>query len=177
MVFMVGVFLNPGSDGSDEKASHDLRRAVGLVEDGRSAPQRNHGLEAYGYLYDGELKLHSACAQYDFVSKKQALLVRKLRPLGRLDRLDFLRTRMPQPEAVKNPPGGVRAIERIEMDSTHLMLEKVVALFRGVVDAHPGDTFGIILTSLQGPKQPGREPGSRGQFGHALIGGDRAVHG
>src|ERR1035441_2315665 len=57
----------------------------------------------------------------------------------------------------------VRTVERVEMDSAHLVVEQVAALLGRPVDADLGDGLGIVATALDRPVQPGGDPRSQGE--------------
>src|SRR5258708_4248128 len=76
-------------------------------------------------------------------------------------------------ETVKNYPGGVRAIERVKMNASDVVIQKVVTLFQGEVNADAPDHFAIVFASLDSAQKPGREARAPGQLGDAF----EAIHG
>ena len=54
------------------------------------------------------------------------------------------------------------------MNPANFVLEKIVTLLGGVVNAHARDAFRIVLAALQSAEKPCREPRACGQFGHAF---------
>ena len=81
-----------------------------------------------------------------------------------------------KPEVLVDLPRRVRAVERVEMDSSNLVVEQVAALFGGPVDADLGDGLGIVVASTDRAEKPGRETCSQGQLGHprqVFLRGDR----
>jgi hypothetical protein len=51
-------------------------------------------------------------------------------------------------KAIKNYPRGVGTIKCIEMNASHVVIQKIVTLFQGEVNTHAFDHFRIIFTSL-----------------------------
>ena len=51
-------------------------------------------------------------------------------------------------ETVEDCPRGVRAIECVEMDAGNVVIQKIVTLFQGEVNADAGHPFRIFLASL-----------------------------
>jgi hypothetical protein len=52
-------------------------------------------------------------------------------------------------EVVKNLPGSVRPIERVEMDTGNTIRHKIMALLQRVLNADGPDHLGISFASLQ----------------------------
>ena len=52
------------------------------------------------------------------------------------------------PEAVKNYPRSIRAIERIEVNTRDSVMQKIVALFQCIMNADAPDYFRIALATL-----------------------------
>ena len=73
-----------------------------------------------------------------------------------------------QPQAQENLPGSVRVIEGIEMDAAYAVVEKVAALLGSPVDADATHRFRVILATLDGTQQGGREACTGCQVGHAF---------
>jgi hypothetical protein len=53
-----------------------------------------------------------------------------------------------QGEAVKNYARGVRTVERIEMNTRDVIIQKILTLFQRVLNAGVSDHFGIVLAML-----------------------------
>ncbi len=53
-----------------------------------------------------------------------------------------------QGEAVKNYARGVRAVERIEVNTRDVVVQKILTLFQRVLNAGASDHFGIFLATL-----------------------------
>ena len=51
-------------------------------------------------------------------------------------------------EAIENYARGVRAVERIEVDTRDIIFEKILTLFQRVLNSCSSDHFGIILATL-----------------------------
>ena len=51
-------------------------------------------------------------------------------------------------EAVKNYPRGVGAIEGVEVNAGYVVIQKIVTLFQGEVNADAPDHFRVVLASL-----------------------------
>ena len=67
-------------------------------------------------------------------------------------------------KTVKNYPRGIGAIECIKVNAGHVVIQKIVTLFQGEVDAHAPDPFSIVFASLQSTQKLGREACATGQF-------------
>ena len=52
-------------------------------------------------------------------------------------------------EAVENHPGGVRPVERVEMNTSNIISDKLMALIQRVLNASTPNHLGIILARLQ----------------------------
>src|SRR5438093_5221205 len=52
-------------------------------------------------------------------------------------------------ETVKNHSRGVGAIECIKVDASHIVIQKIVALLQGEVNADAPDHFRIVFASLK----------------------------
>jgi hypothetical protein len=52
-------------------------------------------------------------------------------------------------EAIENHPGSVRTVQRVEMNSGNIVINEVMALLQGVLNASAPDHLRIILTGLQ----------------------------
>jgi hypothetical protein len=89
------------------------------------------------------------------------------------DDLRAFSARVPQPQTVENLPRRVRAIKRVKMNPANFVLEKIVTLLGGVVNAHARDAFRIVLAALQSAEKPCREACACSQFGHAFHPADR----
>jgi hypothetical protein len=53
-------------------------------------------------------------------------------------------------EAVEDCARGVGAVEGVEMDSGDVVIQEIVALFQGEVDADAADHFTIVANSFRG---------------------------
>ena len=62
-----------------------------------------------------------------------------------------------EPEVGVDLPGGVGAVQRVEMDAIHVVVQQVGALLGRVVDADPGHGLGIVAGAVHGLEQFGRE--------------------
>ena len=71
-------------------------------------------------------------------------------------------------EAVKNYPGGVGSIECVKVNAGNVVIQKIVALFQGEVNADAADHFAIVVAALQSTQKFGRETGAAGEFGDAF---------
>jgi hypothetical protein len=76
-------------------------------------------------------------------------------------------------ETVKNYPRGVGAIERVKVNACDVVVQKIVTLFQGEVDADASDHFRIVFASLKSAQKLGREARALGQLGDAV----ESVHG
>jgi hypothetical protein len=73
------------------------------------------------------------------------------KPVKRYPRLNGLGLCVPatrNTEAVKNYPRGVGAIECVEVNAGYVVIQKIVTLFQGEVNADAPDHFRIVLASL-----------------------------
>ena len=52
-------------------------------------------------------------------------------------------------ETVKNYPRGVGSVECVKVNPGHVIIQKIVTLLQGKVDAHAPDPFSIVFASLQ----------------------------
>jgi hypothetical protein len=83
-------------------------------------------------------------------NRAQKLRVAKERDDG-LFQLNARRLKVPMTrnaEAVKNHPGRVRLVERVEMDTANMISHKVMALFQRVLNAKAPNHLRIVLASL-----------------------------
>src|SRR5207253_5153933 len=79
-------------------------------------------------------------------------------------------------EAVKNYPRGVGAIECVEVNAGYVVIQEIVTLFQGEVNADAPDHFRIVLASVKSKQKLGREPRAAGELGDAfesVQGGNR----
>ena len=51
-------------------------------------------------------------------------------------------------EAVKNYSRSVGTIERVEVNTGNVVIQKIVTLFQGEVNTHAADHFTIVFASL-----------------------------
>ena len=54
------------------------------------------------------------------------------------------------------------------MNAGDVVIQKVMTLFQGEVNAHAPDHFGIVFAPLDSAQKPGREAGAPGQLGDAF---------
>jgi hypothetical protein len=79
-------------------------------------------------------------------------------------------------EAVEDGARRVGAVEGVEMDSGDVVVQEVVALFQGEVDADAADHLAIVVATLEGAQKLGGKAGAAGELGDAFEaahGGDR----
>ena len=79
-------------------------------------------------------------------------------------------------QSIENPHGRIRSVEGIEMQPSDSLIQKIIALFRGPLDADLLDSYGIILVFSNTFLQAGWKIGSSSQLGHTFHGahtGDR----
>src|SRR5205823_6909876 len=67
-------------------------------------------------------------------------------------------------ETVKNYPRGVGAIERVKVNTSHVVIQKIVTLLQGKVNADAPDHFRIVFASLKSTQKLGWKPCATGQF-------------
>src|SRR5437667_12519454 len=60
-------------------------------------------------------------------------------------------------ETVKNYPRGVGAIERVKVNACHVVIQKIVTLLQGEMNANAPDPFRIVFASLKSTHKPGRK--------------------
>ena len=70
------------------------------------------------------------------------------RGIARLDTLGLCVRTTRNTKAVKNYPRGVGAIERVEVNASHIVIQKIVALFQGEMNTYSPDHFRIVRASL-----------------------------
>src|SRR5437764_641475 len=58
--------------------------------------------------------------------------------------------RVLDPEVVVYLPGRIRAVEGVEVDSPHLVIQQVAALLRGPVNADLGHGLGVVAAPRDG---------------------------
>jgi hypothetical protein len=63
-------------------------------------------------------------------------------------------------EAVENCPRRVGAVEGVEVDAGYVVIQKIVALFQGEVNADAADHFTIAFATLEGAQKFGPETGA-----------------
>jgi hypothetical protein len=71
-------------------------------------------------------------------------------------------------ETVKNHSRGIGAIECIKVDASHIVIQKIMALFQGEVNADAPDHLRIVFASLKSTQKLGREACAAGQLGNAF---------
>src|SRR6266699_1911989 len=76
-------------------------------------------------------------------------------------------------ETVKNHPRGVGSIECVKVNAGHVVIQKIVTLFQGEVNADAPDHFRIVFASLQSTHKLGREACATGQFRDAFASAHR----
>src|SRR5436309_14710809 len=52
-------------------------------------------------------------------------------------------------ETVKNHPRGIGSIECVKVNASHVVIQKIVTLFQGEVNADASDPFRIVFASLK----------------------------
>ena len=82
-------------------------------------------------------------------------------PLASL-RFGFPSTR--DTKAVKNHARGIGTIESIKMNSGYVVIEKIVTLFQGKVNAYALHHFGIVFAALYRAEKSCRKAGAPGQL-------------
>ena len=86
------------------------------------------------------------------------------RGIARLNGRGLCAPPMRNAETVKNHPRGVGSIESVKVNAGHLVIQKIVTLFQGEVNADAPDHFRIVFASLKSTQNLGREPCATGQF-------------
>src|SRR5262249_53148582 len=76
-------------------------------------------------------------------------------------------------EVVKNYPGSVRAVKCIKVNTSNVVIQKILALFQRVLNAGAPDHLGIVLAMLESAEKAGREARAARQFGHAFASANR----
>src|SRR6267378_709788 len=76
-------------------------------------------------------------------------------------------------ETVKNYPRCVGAIECVKMNAGHVVIQKIVTLFQGEVNADAPDRLRIVFASLKSTQKLGWEARAPGQLRDAF----ESVHG
>ena len=76
------------------------------------------------------------------------MMVSLLSGIARLNGLGLCVPPTRNAEAVKNYPRGVGAIEGVEVNAGYVVIQKIVTLFQGEVNADAPDHFRIVLASL-----------------------------
>src|SRR4029453_3442659 len=71
-------------------------------------------------------------------------------------------------ETVKNHARRIGAIECIKVDAGHIVIQKIVALFQGEVNAAAPAHFRFVFASLKSTQKLGREACATGQLGDAF---------
>src|SRR5439155_267592 len=71
-------------------------------------------------------------------------------------------------EAVKNYPRGVRTIECVEVNAGNVVIQKIVTLFQGEMNADAPDPFRIVFASLKSTQKLGRKACAAGELSHAF---------
>ena len=72
------------------------------------------------------------------------------------------------PEAVKNYPRSVRAVQCIEVNTCDIVVQKIVALIQCIMNPDAPDHFGIALAKLESAKKFGGKTRAARQLGHAF---------
>src|SRR5882724_10520469 len=96
--------------------------------------------------------------------------------VARLDRRGLCAPPTRNAETVKNYPRGVGAIERVKVNASHVVIQKIVTLFQGEVNADAPDHFRIVFASLKSTQKLGREaraPGKLRDTFESVYGGNR----
>src|SRR5882724_4492 len=71
-------------------------------------------------------------------------------------------------ETVKNYPRSVGAIERVKVNAGHVVIQKIVTLFQGEVNADAPDHFRIVFATLESTQKLGREARAPSKLRDAL---------
>src|SRR5438477_10417081 len=77
--------------------------------------------------------------------------------VARLNRRNLCAPPTRNAETVKNYPRGVGAIERVKVNACHVVIQKIVTLFQGEVNADAPDHFRIVLAPLKSTQKLGWE--------------------
>ena len=88
--------------------------------------------------------------------------------VARLNRRGLCASPTRNAETVKNHARGVGSIEGVKVNAGHVVIQKIVALFQGEVNADAPDPFRVVLASLQRTQNPGREACAASQFRDAF---------
>ena len=100
-------------------------------------------------------------------------MVSLLSGIARLNGLGLYVPATRNTEAVKNYPRGVGAIEGVEVNAGYVVIQKIVTLFQGEVNADAPDHFRIVFATLKSTQKLGREACATGQLRDAF----ESVHG
>src|SRR5438094_1740376 len=95
------------------------------------------------------------------------------RGIARLNGRGLCAPPMRNAETVKNHPRGVGSIESVKVNAGHLVIQKIVTLFQGEVNADAPDHFRIVFASLKSTQKLGREARAPGQLSDAF----ESIHG
>jgi len=95
------------------------------------------------------------------------------RGIARLNGRGLCAPPMRNAETVKNHPRGVGSIESVKVNAGHLVIQKIVTLFQGEVNADAPDHFRIVFASLKSTQKLGRKARAPGQLRDAF----ESVHG
>src|SRR4029453_714985 len=77
--------------------------------------------------------------------------------VARLNRRGLFAPPTRNAKTVKNYPRGVGAIERVKVNAGHVVIQKIVTLFQGEVNADAPHHFRIASASLKSTQKLGRE--------------------
>src|SRR5438034_3375907 len=75
--------------------------------------------------------------------------------VARLNRRNLCAPPTRNAKTVKNYPRGVGAIERVKVNAGDVVIQKIVTLFQGEVNADAPDHFRIAFTSLESTQKLG----------------------
>jgi len=98
----------------------------GQIRKGVAAP-RGYGPGDYHYLRNSKLSLHAAGPHTTLPQKRQVLPNKNSRG-SRSGDLSAPGSRVSQPKTVEDLPRRVRTIERVEMNSSNSVVEKIMTL-------------------------------------------------
>src|SRR5437762_12719873 len=86
------------------------------------------------------------------------------RGIARLNGRGLSAPPMRNAETVKNHPRGVGSIESVKVNAGHSVIQKIMTLLQGELNADAPDYFRIVFASLKSTQNLGREPCATGQF-------------
>ena len=96
------------------------------------------------------------------------MMVSLLSGIARLNGLGLCVPATRNTEAVKNYPRGVGTIEGVEVNAGYVVIQKIVTLFQGEVNADAPDHFRIVFATLESTQKLGRKACATGQIRDAF---------